>query len=187
MFNTAYMIAVVSNIGEEAMITGGVKRSIIGVRCYDGSGKISSARVMLSELSELRRSTGLNIGDVIFFSASLSEGTKDMLVFHPHDIYVLRKNQVPIEDDSQKVIDSRLLPYKKDRNVVVFEGRVTAVEKEHICISTENLEALRGDSSADYHIWVVNTEKASKAVKVGNKVTFVGEISKGVLKGKVFS
>lgn len=188
MFNTAYMIAVVSRIGEEVIVSGGIRRALIKVRCYDSKGDITEATIMLSELGELRKSTGLNVGDVIFFAASLSEGVKDSLVFRPHDIYILRKGFIPAEELSDRLIDAKLLPYKEDHNIVVLDGRVSVIEKENICLIVENQETLRGDSSSEFHIWVVSTDKKIlKSVKVGQKATFIGELSKGKLKGKVFA
>ena len=188
MFNTAYMIAVVSRIGEEVIVSGGIRRALIKVRCYDSKGDITEGTIMLSELGELRKSTGLSVGDVIFFAASLSEGVKDSLVFRPHDIYILRKGFIPAEELSDRLIDAKLLPYKEDHNIVVLDGRVSVIEKENICLIVENQETLRGDSSSEFHIWVVSTDKKIlKSVKVGQKATFIGELSKGKLKGKVFA
>lgn len=188
MYNTAYMIAVISKIGEEAIISGGIRRTLIGVRCYDSHGKISSGTVMLSELGDIRKATGLNVGDVIFFAATLGEGVRDSLVFRPHDIYVLRKGIIPVDELSDNLIDAKLMPYRDDNNIIVLEGNISVVEKEHVCLVVENCETLRGDSSGEHHIWVVNTDKkALKGLKVGQKAAFVGELSNGELRGKVYA
>ena len=69
--NTLYMIAVVAENGEEIVMSGGIRKALLKVRCYDSEGVLSSAYLVLSELSELRKTTGFAIGDVIFFSGDI--------------------------------------------------------------------------------------------------------------------
>ena len=186
MYNTAYMVAVVSKVGEESILSGDIRKAIIRVRLYNSENKISTAMLMLSELGELKRATGIGVGDVILFSATLSEGVKDTLVFHPNEIYVLRKGLIPANELSDKLIDSRLLPYRKEKNLVVLEGSISLIEKNYVCLVVENKEALRGSSDKDHHLWVNNTNKRKK-LKTGDKVVFVGEYSDGELKGRIYS
>ncbi len=186
MTNMAYVIAVVSETGEESLIGGGIRRTLFKVRCYDSFGKISTALVMLSELGEIKKATGISVGDVVFFSATVREGVKDLLVFHPNEIYVLRKGMIPAEELSEKLIDARLLPYRYDHNVVLLEGRVSLVEGDQVCIIIGNREALRGSTDPEYHIWVRHNGKMKIGVKTGAKVSFVGELSDGELKGRVY-
>ena len=182
--NTVYMIAVVAENGEEIVMSGGIRKALLKVRCYDSEGVLSSAYLVLSELSELRKTTGFAIGDVIFFSGSLVEGAKDKVAIHPSDIYILRKGVLPITEENKTLIDARLIPYRNDRNIVAFDGDVCASEKENVCIRIKNEFTFRGDSDGEYHIWVVNRLK--KAVKIGDKVTFVGEYSEERLVGSVY-
>lgn len=185
MHNTAYMVAVVSEIGEESIMSGDIRRAIIKVRCYDSENKISTALIMLSEFGELKKATGLNVGDVIFFSATISEGVKDTIVFHPNEIYVLRKGIIPSEKLSEKLVDARLLPYRKEKNTIILEGTISLIEKEFICFVVENKETLRGSSEKEFHLWVKNNNKANR-LKVGSKAAFIGEYSNGELVGKVY-
>ncbi len=183
MKNLVYMIAVVADFGKEYITSGGIKKSIITVKCYDSKENINSADLLLSELSEIRKSTGLDIGDIIFFSGTAMEGLNDRIVFHPSEIYILRKG-IPVEEISEKLINSRLLPYKNDSNIIVLEGTVCSTSGTNICMCVKNKNILRGDSYGEYHIWVKNTHKSKP--KKGDKAAFVGEISGDELIGNVY-
>lgn len=182
--NSAYFLAVISETGKELITVGGIKRPIVKAKCCDSNGELSEINLIFSEISQARKSTGLAIGDVVFFNASLGECPEDNLVFYPSNVYIIRKSVTPSNIElSDGLLRSKVAPFTKERNLIVVEGKITAVSKDMICLSVIRPEFLRGEVEKTSHIWV-NADIGTYTT--GDNVLFVGEVSKNGLYGELF-
>ena len=182
--NTVFMIATIKGLNENYVMSGGIKRILIDIRNYDGDGKIVTNKLILSELTEQRKSTGLSRGDVILFRGGVLSLPGDDIAFYTEDIYVLRKNTYVNEELSDKYVDATLSSFKYDRNLVFLAGEVCVSQNNNVCLAIQNTNTIRGDSEDKYHIWIKATN--SKIPEIGNYVSFIGNAGRGVLKGQLF-
>lgn len=182
--NNSYFVAVISEVKKEYIVSGGIKKPLIKALCYDQNNKISEISIVFSEICQIKKSTSIGVGDVVFFSASIGECPKDNYVFYPNNLYLVRKCTMEFEDASRKFIESRLLPYAGEQNQVVFSGNVVSVSQNQVCIASKNNILVRGDIEEEYHIWVTNTQGNTDFIN--SKVVFVGGINEGRLSGMVF-
>lgn len=183
--NNSYFVAVISEVKKEYIVSGGIKKPLIKALCYDQDGEISEISLVFSEICQIKKATAINVGDVVFFSASIGECPRDNYVFYPNNLYLVRKCTMEFEDMSRKFVESRLLPYVGETNQVVFEGNVIDKAGDEVCIAAKNDILVRGDIEEEYHIWVKNTQ-ANTDMLGDTRVIFVGGTSKDKLKGMVF-
>ena len=184
MQNTSYIVAVISQVGKEYIMTNGIKKPIVKALCSDSNSKYSEISIVFSEICQIKKASSLNVGDIVFFSARIAECPQDNYVFYPISIFTVRKNSSTFEEASQKFIESRLMPYEKERNIVIFGGNVIEVVGDKVCIQCKNENILRGDIEETYHIWVLKDNLLE--IERGNEVVFIGEVSNSILKGNVF-
>ena len=181
--NSAYFLAIITEIEKETLITGSVKRPVMKVKCYDSHQNIAEVSVVFSSISQIRKSTIYEVGDIIQFSASIGECPMDNLVFYPKNIHLIKKCPIEQEPITDTFIKSRLLYYLKEVNEVFFEGYVYATDGKNTSIEIENEEILRGSCLEKSHIWV---KHSYLSLEKEEKVCFIGEMTKDGLQGQIY-
>ena len=181
--NCSYFVAVISEIGKEALMTGGIKRPVIKAKCFDTNEKIAEISIVFSSISQIRKSVAYEVGDVIYFSAYIGECPADNIVFYPRTVHLLKKCQMEEETMSDSFIKSRLVPFMKEPNRVIFEGRVCVTDGKNSSLLVTNQEMMRGECREESHIWVkhpwVNIQKE-------DQVLFMDEEKEEGLSGCVY-
>lgn len=182
--NSAYIIGMVSEIDKEYLITGDVKRPLMKIHCYNSNNQLVEIPIVFSSISQIRKSSIYEVGDIIQIYAYIGESIVDQIVFYPQHIHLLKKNPTKIDNISEHFIKSRLLPYIKEKNQIFFEGRIKNSYETKTCIEIENIEIVRGNTICDFHIWV---NHLPSIYNEGEYVLFLGEMEKeNKLVGQLF-
>lgn len=181
--NCSYFVAVISEIGKEVLMTGGVKRPIIKAKCYDSNEKIAEISIVFSSISQIRKAVAYEVGDVIYISSYIGECPVDNIVFYPRTVHVLKKCQMNNDNFSESFVKSRLIPYMKEPNRVIFEGKICVTDGENTSILIKNPEILRGDCQSESHIWV---KHPFTNLKAEDKVLFMGDVTGEGLFGSLY-
>lgn len=183
MRNAAYFFALISEVKKEAIVSEGIRRPVIKARCYDSENEISEISLIFSEVSDARKSDGLERGDVVYFQASVGECPKGELMFYPNKIHIIQKKSKYDNDDMSEVLfNSKLSPFYKEKNMVVFEGTVKEQNGMKVLLEIKGLEFTRGETSEYSYLWVISENFVPK---IGSRVVFAGEVSGNLLKGNL--
>lgn len=186
MKNAAYFLAMVTKSGEELIETSGIRRPVVMARCYDSKGQLSDIFLVFSEICEARKSSALSAGDVIYFQAVVGECPEGQLAFYPGEIHIIRKNSgknVCLPEMSDRLLNSRMAPFERERNAVLFGGIVDSTKENFVRIKVPRPEFLRGEVLPDSYVWV---DTDGNIPEVGSDVFFAGEVSEGRLKGELY-
>lgn len=181
--NKCYFVAVISEINEEYILSSGIQRPIIKAKCFDSDDNISEIMLVFSNVNQIKRAGSLKIGDVINFSAKISECPKDNYIFYPENIFQIKKCVVKFEQPTDRLIETRLVQFKTESNIVLFSGQYKCKSKNKVCIVIDNDNYTRGDTHEEYHIWVTATNDIDN---IKGFVSFVGEVKGTDIVGQVF-
>jgi len=161
-------------------LTGDIKRPIVKAMCSDSNGKMAEISLVFSSISQIRKSVAYDVGDVIFFSASIGECPMDNVVFYPKEVHVLKKMLATEEEYLDSFIKSRLISFSKEKNLVMFEGSVYFTNGSSSSIEIDGQDGIRGDCVKKQHIWV---KHPIMPLHEKERVLFVGEVTKEGLVG----
>lgn len=181
--NSAYFLAIITEIEKETLITGSLKRPVIKAKCYDSNQNIAEISIVFSSISQIRKSIIYEVGDIIQFSANIGECPMDNIIFYPKNIHLIKKCPIDEESITDTFIKSRLLFYVKEVNEVFFEGNVYSSNGTYTSIEIENEELIRGSCFDKSHIWV---QHPFYTLEKNDKVCFLGEMTKDGLQGQIY-
>ena len=75
--NSAYIIGMVSEIDKEYLITGDVKRPLMKIHCYNSNNQLVEIPIVFSSISQIRKSSIYEVGDIIQIYAYIGESIVD--------------------------------------------------------------------------------------------------------------